>query len=84
MWNSMREFSHFLGLAVGFAAVLTVTIGPPDVRAKEIMRSAQAARRAAAVEVEAILLFSLFGLLVFCALLPFMDSAAACALMLAG
>jgi hypothetical protein len=84
MGNPMRDFSHFLGLAVSFAAVLAVAVGPPDVRAKEIMRSAQAARGAAAVDGEAVLLFSLFGLLVWCALLPFMDRAAVCALLLAG
>lgn len=80
----MRDFSHFLGLAVSFAAILAVTVGPPDVRAKEIIRLAQAARGAAAVDGEAVLLFSLFGLLVSCVLLPFMDSDSVCALQLAG
>jgi hypothetical protein len=47
------------------------------------MRLAQAARGAAGAEVEAVLLFSLLGLLLWCALLPFMESGSAYALLLA-
>jgi len=83
----MPHFSDFLGLAVTFAAVFAFMIEPMLATAnktdheKPSIPFEQAANTA---EYEVVFLFSLFGLLVACALLPHMASGAALGRMLVG
>ncbi len=68
----MSNFTHVLGLAVTFAAVVTFLVEPAHKAAKEanVKSTIRAERATSDAEYETIFLFSLLGLLLTLALLP--------------